>query len=70
MKMQFLPESDLLDPEQSELYGVTLQAPKEEAVLLGPGASRGDVRSRTGIIHRKHWSAGQRAAVRDYFKED
>lgn len=57
-------------PEASELYGVSAALPQANPKSTAAGAARAAGDPDSGQVIRPRWTAGQRDAVRNYFKED
>ena len=69
LKTQFLPRGQAANPQAAELYGLSAVAPRADPKSGAQGAARGQTDPDSGQVIRRRWSAGQRDAVRNYFKE-
>jgi hypothetical protein len=57
------------NPESSELFGVSASAPKVDPSVTAAGPARAAGDADAGQVIRRRWTAGQREAVRSYFRE-
>ena len=69
LKTEFLPKSQAANPEASELYGVSATEPKSDPKAGTQNESSAAQGRESSEVIRRRWTARQREAVRNFFKE-
>ena len=70
LKTEFLPKGKIANPEAAELFGLSAAAPHVNPMASKSGPARANTDSRSGVVIRRKWSAGQRSTVKKYFNKE